>query len=730
MPIFILFSAVVLAIPSMDYEFKLFYETLDKDKFKFFGRGEAYSVFNEDIEMVPRCSMKDVAERKEGKEMRLSKGEIEDVVRALLTESRVGVQEYEGRTLVREGFPGNWKDFTDLLLDARNVPSVAAVKLGDAVEVSFLTTSESTIYTSTFEDDEILSNLYWILSEMNVIEVVYDNKRLGDFLNRLGISGCLRRGEESAIKLLCRYLRVSEESYEHKEYVRPFVCRVDRSVLSSLNVYNENEHCVAKTFCCYTNQGWRLLHRMLLQPLRNKDEIERRLDIVDSLRTLNLGILKRFPDLLRLSKRVSSGRVSLREILRLAQTVDTIPELMSSFSSSLALSKDVGETLKKIFLAFVPFRNEITRVIDLEAAEENVYRVRPDVSERLQKLNRALAEVDGKMQKEYERVCGIYPRAKVDRNSGAFKTAKAEYQRSQDLFKKEGFVELSFVKGGVSFTTRVLSLLNERRESLKKEIDDEEKEIMDGVKTALKNYTPYLESLNHLTALVDVFSAFSIKATLKGYSRPIVGGTMLEIENGFHPVLEDQDYIPNSIKMEDRRMCVVTGPNMGGKSTFLKTCGVIALLAHMGCYVPAEYASIPILDGIYTRVGAGDCSFTGSSTFMMEMADIARICRLSSPESLIIIDELGRGTSAVDGLSIAQAVKEHLILKKSLCLCATHFPELCGDDVLNKKAKSDGTLLMYEMVDGICDTSFGIMVAEKVGFPAEVIEMAKGYMER
>ncbi|AFN82664.1 DNA mismatch repair ATPase MutS [Encephalitozoon romaleae SJ-2008] len=714
----------------MDHEFKLFYETLDKSKFKFFGRGESYSVFNEDIAMIPRRNAKDVIEKKEGKEMRVSKGEIEDIIRVLLTEAKIGVQEYDGQALIREGFPGNWKDFTDLLLDTRNVPSIAAVKLGDTVEISFLITSEPTIYTSNFEDDEIFSSLYWILNEVNAVEVVYDNKKLTDFLNKLGISGCLRRSEENTVKLLCRYLRISEENYECREYIRPFLCRVDKNVLSALNVYNEREHCVSKTFCCYTNQGWRLLHRMLLQPLRNKEEIERRLNTIDSLKTLNLSILRKFPDLLRLSRRISGGRVSLREILRLVQTIDAIPDLISSFSTSLPLTRDVGEPLKKIFSAFEPIKAEVARVVDLEAAEENVYRIMPDVSPRLYKLNEALKEVDEEMDKEYRRVCETFPKLKIDRILGVFKTTKTEYQKTRDIFRKEGFVELNLVKGGVSLTTRTLSSLNERKTSLKEKVDDEEKEIMDGMKTMLKNYISYIESLNYLTALIDVFSAFSIKATLKGYSRPEFNKNKLEIRGGFHPVLEDQDYIPNSIKMEDKRMCVVTGPNMGGKSTFLKTCGVIALLAHMGCYVPAEYASIPILDGIYVRVGAADCSFTGSSTFMMEMADIARICRLSSPESLVIIDELGRGTSAIDGLSIAQAVKEHLVQKKSLCLCATHFPELCGDDVLNKKVKNEGTLLMYELVDGVCDTSFGIMVAEKVGFPVEVIQMAKEYMEK
>jgi len=260
------------------------------------------------------------------------------------------------------------------------------------------------------------------------------------------------------------------------------------------------------------------------------------------------------------------------------------------------------------------------------------------------------------------------------------------------------------------------------------EIDKEEKYIKDKMRNTMKDYISSVEVLNYLIALIDVFNSFSIKSTLEGYSRPLFNEKIFEINNGFHPVLEDKDYIPNSIKMNEKRMCIITGPNMGGKSTFLKTCGVIAILAQIGSYIPAEYGNLPIFDGIYVRVGANDCAFTGTSTFMMEMMDIAKICRSSSSSSLVIIDELGRGTSAIDGLSIAQSVKEYLISKGSLCFCATHFPELCDENVLNKRVKNDGTLLMYELVDGICDTSFGIMVAEKVNFPDEVIEMAKNYM--
>lgn len=707
---------------------KSFYDTLDKDKFKFFRNNDVYTVFDADIDKIPNHNSRDVVERRGMRELRLPQTGIEEIIRIMLIQKKVVVQEYENMTLTREGYPGHWKDFTDLLLGKRPVPSILAVKLSKAFEVSFIKTSESVVQTCSFEDDDMFSNLYGIINETNALEVIYDNRKLNDFLNGIGVSNHFRRDRGSSTKLLCEYLRVDEEQYEHREYIRPFICRVDGNVLSALNVCDEDKHCVIKTFSCYTNQGWRLLSNFFMQPLRNKKEIERRLDIVDEFRSLNLGILNEFPDLLKLTRRISSSRISIQETLRLLQVIDNVPKLMSILESRASLIEDFVLPLKDLYLSLQTLKAEVERVIDMEAAENKIYRVRLDVSERLYELDGKLTEVEGNIQKEYERVCKIYAKTKLDASSGVFKVTKVEYQRNQDLFNEQRFLVLNFSKAGVSFSTRNLSLLNAQKESIGMEIEKEERCVVNGMRGMLKRHLPSIELLNYITALADVFNAFSVKAMLKGYSRPFFSEKTFEIRNGFHPVLEDRSYIPNSVRMDNKRMCVITGPNMGGKSTFLKTCGVIAILAQIGSYVPAERSTMPIFDGIYVRVGANDCAFTGASTFMMEMIDVARICRLSSSESLVIIDELGRGTSAIDGLSIARAVKEHLVMKNVLCFCATHFPELCSEDVLNKRVKSNGSVLMYELIDGVCDTSFGISVAEKVNFPKEVVEVAKKYM--
>jgi DNA mismatch repair protein MSH2 len=715
----------------MSDDFVRFYKSLDSSTFKVFVKGEWYSVFDDDIRHVTGHGHGDVVRKGGMDELRISKGEAEEVMKSLLTRKSGGmaVQEYSGYELVREGYPGNWHDFADMLLDSKQTPSVAAVKIAECVEISFVGSCESTMYTCIFKDDDVFSGLYGILNEENIVEVVCDTTRAEELLNRYGIPSHLRKCNGNTTRMLCEYLRVDEQRYEHREYVRRFVCRVDKNALFALNVLNEDEHCVFSTFSCITNQGHRHLQKMFLQPLTDRDAIEKRLDVVEALMQVDLKGLKGFPDLQKHIGRIWNGRISFKEMLRLIEAIRCVPGIVKVLGSSACLRETFAATLDAACKHFDLFLDEANKMIDVYSEEECGYTIRPGFSDKLGELRKLLDEVDREIYTEYERVYRVYPHARYDASTGMFRSTRGEYQRSQDVFKKEGFLELSLTKGGVSFTTRMLSCMNEKKAHIKAGIDREEEVVLGKLRMMIKKYLPDVECINHLVAHIDVLNAFSIKASVAGYSRPVFSDRVFEIRSGFHPVLEDRNCIRNTVSMGEKRMCVVTGPNMGGKSTFIKTCGVIALMAQIGCYIPAEYGVLPIFDGIYVRAGAGDCAFTGASTFMAEMVDIARICHLSTRSSLIIIDELGRGTSAIDGLSIAQAVKEHIVSKGALCFCATHFPELCGEDVVNKRVKSDGTLLMYEVIDGVCDTSFGIMVAEKAGFPSDVVEMAKAYMD-
>lgn len=345
-----------------------------------------------------------------------------------------------------------------------------------------------------------------------------------------------------------------------------------------------------------------------------------------------------------------------------------------------------------------------------------------------------------------------------------FRITRTEYKKNSNLLQDANILILNIHKTGVLFTTKRLSELV----TIKKEIFDNIKKEslieLNRIRNEMKKYVNELEVFNYIISLIDVFKGFSSKShwckpefNMEGgndgfkdneYENKLVKNDSFSKENNvyvkkskghskkenilnqnnqiiikkmFHPLLETKDVIYNDFSSQ-KRMCIVTGPNMGGKSTYLKTIGTICLLAQVGCNVPCEYARLNILDGIFIRIGANDCASKNESTFMVEMKDISKICRMSTNRSLVLIDELGRGTSEIDGLSIAMAVKQYLLDLNCYSIFATHFPELCDENVENVKALYEDNVMVYKIGKGVCDMSYGFRVAEIVGFPEDVLE--------
>ncbi|TBU02093.1 DNA mismatch repair protein Msh2 [Hamiltosporidium tvaerminnensis] len=805
----------------MEKEFLTFYKSLEKNTFKMFYKNNFYFVYEDDLEQLTKnainlfgCTM--TPTRKESiLELKITKQQGELLIKYFLTEKKLSVQEYiflnNDFILNREGHPGNWKDFNEILISTEQTPYMGAVYQinKNTISFSFIDSLDKTIFYFTFQDDDILTNLFNFISEINISEIICCQNSILRNLNNMGITVNLvnPKGETNispSASILIDFLKL--KTYKLKEYFPESIMRVDNSLLYALNIYSLENKLLSKeflnqqtnfdyknyvehnfkdifsTFYCQTNQGSRLLHKFFKFPLRDLNEINKRLDYVEIFTKLNLN-LKYFPDLLRISKRIENERISLQECLRLYQIIFKIPELLQSLIKYEILYQDFIfplESLKEIFYDLI---KEIERVIDLEKANNNEYCIRANLSCNLEKLQNDIFKIKNEIKLEYERVLTLNKKIKLEFSGTlkpsdilnsksstvcddeieniyfnkdiniapksemgfeeynsykstknisikdihfSFKLSRIDFRSFQNEFKKNRFFEISFLKSGIIFTSKKLYELNLNWDKIIKEISKEERTIKKELKSFLKNYISHIEIFNHVIAMIDVFSAFALKSKLN-YSRPIFKENYFEIRKVFNPLLENNECVLNSFKLEDRKICVITGPNMGGKSTFLKSCGIVSLFAQMGCYVPCEFACIPIFDGIFCRIGANDCTFKGLSTFMIEMIDISKICKSATSKSLVLIDELGRGTSAIDGLSIALSVSDYLWNLKCFSIFATHFPELCTEKVVSKRVKvhkeSRDIVLTYELEDGVCDTSLGLFVADLVGFPQEVLNL-------
>lgn len=309
---------------------------------------------------------------------------------------------------------------------------------------------------------------------------------------------------------------------------------------------------------------------------------------------------------------------------------------------------------------------------------------------------------------------------------------------------------------GVLFTTKGnggLQEANERYSEIKKEYESLQSSLIKEILEETMKYTKYFEKASSILSHLDVIVSFSLCVTnaKNEYVCPEIKemGNEIEISESRHPILECQDdieFISNSYSMNktNKRFLIISGPNMGGKSTYIRELGLLIVMSQIGSYIPASSATVSIIDSIYARIGAGDIQLKGISTFMSEMVEASNILKCVNENSLIIIDELGRGTSTYDGFGLAWAISKYIIKEiKCYCLFATHFHEMCdiededekvvvnlhvsgivSDDSSNGNGNKNITML-YNIENGRCDESYGINVGLLTGFPDEVIENAK-----
>ena len=499
-----------------------------------------------------------------------------------------------------------------------------------------------------------------------------------------------------------------------------------------------------------TGMGARKLSGMLLTPLLDKKEIEKRLDAVEELyraTVIRMGLsdmLSGMRDIERLAGRISNGNLEPRDCVNLSKSLAIVPNIkfqLSGFSSALLheIADDLIDTKEICALLDRAIKEDAGLLRDGEYIREG-YSEELDELRNIKKSSKdVLAQLEAREREKtgirtlrvgYNRVFGYYIEV-----SNSFKDkVPYSYIRRQTLANGERFITEELKE----LEEKILGS-DEKAQRLEASLYEELYEIL------LRNIKLF-QRISEAIGMLDCLNAFATVAKENKYCRPeIAEEGALEIEEGRHPVVEAisrERFVPNDCLMDsgENRTMILTGPNMAGKSTYLRQVALIVLMAHVGCFVPAKRAVVPLCDRIFTRIGASDNLILDRSTFMVEMTEVANILRNATQRSLLILDEVGRGTSAFDGLSIAWSVVEYLNEKiRAKTLFATHYHELTELEgtlygVKNYKITvrevSGNIVFLRKIVRGGASRSFGVEVASLAGVPEEVTSRAKKILKK
>ena len=501
-----------------------------------------------------------------------------------------------------------------------------------------------------------------------------------------------------------------------------------------------------------TSPGARMLRRWLLTPLKDREAIERRLSAVDflyrdqvllsRLRETLGGVL----DLERLTARVAMERAHAKDLLAVKSTLKSVMAVEALLTREARPESSPGHPLAVLISEHLEEMGELADLLERAISEEpsilltegNLIRRGYDAElDRLHGLKENARGVLEKYLAEEKERTGIGSlKLRFNRIIGYY----FEVTKSNLHLVPSSFIRRQSLVGGERFTTDRLADLESEINDASERIVEIERTLFLEVRARVKEAVPWLMKICAAISELDVFQAFAFAATVRGYVRPrVTPGTELSIRDGRHPVVEAHlpggAFIPNSLECPGtgRFFVILTGPNMAGKSTFLRQVALITLMAQIGSFVPAASAEIGIVDRVFCRVGAADNLARGESTFLVEMNETAHILRTATRHSLVIMDEIGRGTGTRDGLAIARAVCMSLLDSvRARTLFATHFHELTAlqhESIANLSMDvrdTSGEIVFLKRVrEGPSSNSYGIHVARLAGLPLETIQLAE-----
>ena len=504
---------------------------------------------------------------------------------------------------------------------------------------------------------------------------------------------------------------------------------------------------------CSTNMGSCLLQFWLHHPLRDRGEIQKRLDSITALIGENgsnsyvavRNLLRQIVDIERITARIALKSARPRDLSGLRDSLKLFPEISTTIAQcqseridqliqALQVKPALGELLNTALLEEpgVVLREGNVIADGYDAELDELRALQNNCGEFLLQLEIREKERTGipNLKVEYNRVHGFY----IEVTHAHSEKIPADYRRRQTLKSAERYI------------TPELKTFEDKALSAQDRALAREKYLYDELIEALLQHVDALQKMALSVAEIDVLCTLAERAQVLDYTAPYLSSeNIVSIDTGRHPVVESQveNFVANDVQLGTKQigtqhMLLITGPNMGGKSTYMRQIALISLLVHCGCYVPAKKACIGILDQIFTRIGAADDLASGRSTFMVEMTETANILHNATAQSLVLMDEVGRGTSTFDGLALAFAIARHLLTKnRSLTLFATHYFELTKLADEFKQVKNvhldaveykQHIIFLHKVTEGPASQSYGLQVAALAGVPESAIRVARKYL--
>lgn len=528
------------------------------------------------------------------------------------------------------------------------------------------------------------------------------------------------------------YLELDKATENNLELINPL-----NSNITSYTLYSAiNKTC--------TSSGSRLLKDSILKPLTDIDEINNRLDWVeyfvknDDEREKIRTFLLSTSDLIRISSKLLMKRSVIRDLISIKESLISFFNIIGLNEQYLNLEKDIADGDKLISLA-----EEIEKAINVQCTNINSDQciINPGFDEKLDSLRLYEKEGDRLLSEYLENIkteTGLTI-LKIGENRiiGRYlEVSKGQLDKVPDYF-----IRRQTLVNGERFTTKELSELDGKIETAKESTRSYERELYNGIVEKATSLTDSLITIGHLLAKLDFYQSAATVSRLYDYTRPnLISEGNIRLENSRHPVVEQHmergEFVKNSFTTDVSRFSLITGPNMAGKSTFLRQVALTVLMSHMGIFVPCDEALIPLTDKLFCRVGASDNLSGGESTFLVEMLESSYILRNATKKSLVIMDEIGRGTSTQDGMSIAYAIAQHLLNAEPITLFATHYHELTMLDTsqmqlltLEVEETKDSITFIRKVIDGVAKSSYGLHVAKLAGIPSSVIKKASYFQK-